>query len=112
MFCLAIPLEMIGVRKAPSTNKSVSVKRDSKTKRNKKSAPQNQFHMNFLDLLAVTLIYSPCFVPIITFWLVWKRRDEPKIAKFLIGLVLGVGLAFLGHFIGLAILTRNGLGPT
>ncbi|MBA4196194.1 MAG: hypothetical protein C0459_01440 [Chitinophaga sp.] len=65
-----------------------------------------------MDLLGEILWFAMFFTPIFTIPLVWRKIDGSKIYRVLFGLFIALIISFFLYFISLAIIFRNGLGPT
>ncbi len=65
-----------------------------------------------LDTVGQILWYSIFLTPILTIPVVWKFSKAKKIYRLLIALLIAVLLSTLFYAISMAIVLRDGLGPT
>lgn len=68
--------------------------------------------MNGIDILGQVLFFMAFTTPLITIPYAWKKVDNSKIVKVLVGIGLAIVLSVLLGAISLGIVLRNGLGPT
>jgi hypothetical protein len=66
----------------------------------------------FKDTIGGLLWFAMFATPLLTIPLVWKYFEIKKVYRVIIGLVLAAFLSFFLYFISLAIIFRDGMGPT
>jgi len=64
------------------------------------------------DFVGQILWYIMFLSPLICIVLCWKFLEVKKFIRIIVGLVLGVIISFVLYFISLAIIFRDGMGPT
>lgn len=64
------------------------------------------------DTIGQILWFAMFATPLLTIPLVWKFLKVGKVYRIIIGLVLAAFLSFFLYFISLAIIFRDGMGPT
>jgi hypothetical protein len=67
---------------------------------------------NTLDVISQILFFSAFAVPFITIVLAWRSSQQKNIYTVAYGLFIGIMISILLVIFSLAILFRNGLGPT
>lgn len=64
------------------------------------------------DIIGQILWFLMFLSPLICIFLFWKFLEIKKLYRIIIGLLLGVIISFILYFISLAIIFRDGMGPT
>ncbi|MCC1484994.1 hypothetical protein [Winogradskyella immobilis] len=65
-----------------------------------------------MDILGQILWFLAFLTPLVIFPIVWKISKQKKIYRLLIGLVLSIITSYRLYLISLAIIFRDGMGPT
>lgn len=65
-----------------------------------------------LDLIGQIICFGAFAMPIVSAVIFWRNTEMPKWSKVILGLMVGPVIGFLMFNMSLAILFRNGLGPT
>lgn len=66
----------------------------------------------FKDIIGQILWFLMFLSPLICIILCWKFLKNKKLYRIIIGLILGIIVSFILYFMSLAIIFRNGMGPT
>jgi len=64
------------------------------------------------DIIGQILWFTMFLSPLICIFLCWKFLQIKKLFRIVIGLILGLIISYLLYFISLAIIFRDGMGPT
>ncbi len=65
-----------------------------------------------IDSIGQILWFLMFLSPLICLFLCWKFLEIKKLFRILIGLLLGIAISFILYSISLAIIFRDGMGPT
>ncbi|WP_373551307.1 hypothetical protein [Haliscomenobacter sp.] len=65
-----------------------------------------------MDTLGQILWFAMFGTPILTIPLTWQMRGTKKIYRVIVGLFLALALSFFLYHISLAIIFRDGMGPS
>jgi len=66
----------------------------------------------FKDIIGQILWFLMFLSPFIGMILCWKFLEIKKLSRIMIGLFLGVIISSILYFVSLAIIFRDGMGPT
>jgi hypothetical protein len=65
-----------------------------------------------MDIIGQILWFAMFLTPVVTIPLAWKLLPFKKVYRIIIGLLISLLLSFLFYHICLAIIFRDGMGPT
>ena len=69
-------------------------------------------NMDIADKIGQVFWYSIPFTPLITIPITWKLIKKKWYIRIIVGLLFAFGLSILFYGISLAIIFRDGMGPT